>query len=520
MSEPVSAQKYPRYAAHAPVDVVVGDDVVIRGLAMANVSRGGLFVVIDNPPPPGSRLDLKVWAGDEPLHAAARVVHVRDPATGDVTGTPPGMGLEFEDLAPSARARLDRFVDGLAKAVQDSATTSNVLKAEPPVPTVEEAACRRTPRYVAEDDVAIALGSGQTGEGTLLDISLGGAFVRSAERPAPTSDVTIMLDLGVGREALRGVVVHRREEGAAGFGLRFLALGETQKERLQRFLDGRVPVVALPDEHGQARADVADVMRTVRRLFDGIERGSSRAALGLSMHADQSEIDDALDRMAALFSAPPEAATIPQRTRVEAALRVVHKMQNRVAVEAQVRRRADADAPTRTLGHAEVKLLLEEADRYQAAGRLDDEHRVLGVVLKMAPDELHLGRSLRLRVALLESEIVARHARELLENARIYADSGLKDIALDFIRDAIVRCQRKSVFTEALQLFVRVGASRDAVRLAKDLIEADPDCIPAWQALFVLYRRHGHVALAKRAGRELVRLRPDDKQLKRLVDSL
>lgn len=80
-----------------------------------NVNEGGLFIETETPPPAETRvaLEFKLPGSDEPIQARGRVAWIRgaSPEEG-----PAGMGVEFEQLGPDARSRIDALVRQLRSA--------------------------------------------------------------------------------------------------------------------------------------------------------------------------------------------------------------------------------------------------------------------------------------------------------------------------------------------------------------------------------------------------------------------
>ena len=76
-----------------------------------DVSKGGLFLELDEPLAPGTKIEFRLKIGDEDLISGlGRVAWARgpDPSEGH---RPPGVGVEFIELAGSSRRVVDAFVD-------------------------------------------------------------------------------------------------------------------------------------------------------------------------------------------------------------------------------------------------------------------------------------------------------------------------------------------------------------------------------------------------------------------------
>ena len=78
-----------------------------------NLSAGGIFVATDDPPVPGTPVELRLELPGEPLPLAlpATVRHLVPP--GDAAGRHPGAGLAFDTLDGDLRARLDAYLTDL-----------------------------------------------------------------------------------------------------------------------------------------------------------------------------------------------------------------------------------------------------------------------------------------------------------------------------------------------------------------------------------------------------------------------
>ncbi len=77
----------------------------------ANVNEGGIFIETDerHPPETAVSLQFQLPGCDEPLLVSGRVVWSHSGGRGQQ----PGIGIEFEDLDPMARQRVDALVRSL-----------------------------------------------------------------------------------------------------------------------------------------------------------------------------------------------------------------------------------------------------------------------------------------------------------------------------------------------------------------------------------------------------------------------
>lgn len=80
-----------------------------------DINEGGLFIETEKPHLPGTEVSMQFHlpGTDEVVETIGRVVRVSRGGT----GAPPGMGIEFDELKPDDRKRIDRIVRSLrAKA--------------------------------------------------------------------------------------------------------------------------------------------------------------------------------------------------------------------------------------------------------------------------------------------------------------------------------------------------------------------------------------------------------------------
>jgi uncharacterized protein (TIGR02266 family) len=76
-----------------------------------DINEGGLFIETEKPHQPGTEVVMQFHlpGSEEVLRTVGRVVRV---SSGDV-GSPPGMGIEFDELTPVDRDKIDRIVRAL-----------------------------------------------------------------------------------------------------------------------------------------------------------------------------------------------------------------------------------------------------------------------------------------------------------------------------------------------------------------------------------------------------------------------
>lgn len=79
-----------------------------------DINEGGLFIETEKPHAPGTEVSMQFHlpGSDEVVETVGRVVRVSKGGG----GAPPGMGIEFDELRPDDRHRIDRIVRALRSA--------------------------------------------------------------------------------------------------------------------------------------------------------------------------------------------------------------------------------------------------------------------------------------------------------------------------------------------------------------------------------------------------------------------
>lgn len=122
MDEPSSSgpRRAPRFISKAAVEVSIASRAELQTLYSHDISKGGLFVVTDDPPPLRTSVSVTLATDDGQLGLKAEVVHVVDPVQAAQRNHPAGVGLQFIDLTPELRTRIQSYVDGLAARLSAS----------------------------------------------------------------------------------------------------------------------------------------------------------------------------------------------------------------------------------------------------------------------------------------------------------------------------------------------------------------------------------------------------------------
>ena len=77
----------------------------------SNLSRGGVFILCDTPPPVNESVDVHLELPDGEVVSSKGVVVHRAPPGGNA---PAGVGVQFVDAADRFRERIDRYMETLA----------------------------------------------------------------------------------------------------------------------------------------------------------------------------------------------------------------------------------------------------------------------------------------------------------------------------------------------------------------------------------------------------------------------
>jgi len=108
---PGNQRGFPRHEVTLAVRFRTARDFVLEHAT--NISRGGMFIQTDDPPPLDStvQVELSLPGDPAPVLTNGIVVH-RQLAVG---GKTPGVGVQFIDASDGFRERIDRYMDSLAK---------------------------------------------------------------------------------------------------------------------------------------------------------------------------------------------------------------------------------------------------------------------------------------------------------------------------------------------------------------------------------------------------------------------
>ena len=124
-------RRYPRLVGNRLAQVELSHREELRQLWVRDISKGGVFIETNEPPPTGTRLEVRLKTPDGAISLHGLVVHVVEAASAERFKMPPGVGLQFVDLNPENRRSIQEYVDGLkAKLTSELAPYDNISSEE------------------------------------------------------------------------------------------------------------------------------------------------------------------------------------------------------------------------------------------------------------------------------------------------------------------------------------------------------------------------------------------------------
>lgn len=115
-------REHARYDADLSVDWANGDHFLFSYIT--NISKMGIFIRSDDPPPVGTELRLRFGLADADQLAIDGVVAWINPVREDGDNPNPGMGVQFVNLTAEQREQVVAVVRTIAYLQDDDATAS------------------------------------------------------------------------------------------------------------------------------------------------------------------------------------------------------------------------------------------------------------------------------------------------------------------------------------------------------------------------------------------------------------
>ncbi len=126
-------RQHPRFVVSGLFEVTLKSGDVSRTLPLEDLSLGGLFVRTSNPPELQTEFTVFLEGDHVEVEARAQVVRIVTEEEGKRLGCPPGIGLQFEDLARDEELALEKYLRWIVGSVTDdlkfTRAESKLLKA-------------------------------------------------------------------------------------------------------------------------------------------------------------------------------------------------------------------------------------------------------------------------------------------------------------------------------------------------------------------------------------------------------
>ena len=123
-------RRYPRLIGDRLARVELNHREELRQLWVRDISKGGVFIETAEPPPTGTRLEVRLETPDGGLSLHGQVVHVVDAASAKRFNMPAGVGLQFVDLNADNRRAIQEYVDGLRAQLSTDLTATDGVSDE------------------------------------------------------------------------------------------------------------------------------------------------------------------------------------------------------------------------------------------------------------------------------------------------------------------------------------------------------------------------------------------------------
>jgi hypothetical protein len=333
MASPPSSdrRRLPRTRKHLDVSLREPGSAgeVSRGVTL-DISYSGAFVRAKGPWRVGSRLSLELCSKGRSVAAEAQVARIADAPAAGQAASPSGLGVHFLSTGEVLRELLPH-VDFTPISVPDVAVRREY---------------RRVPKHLDVRFVDRGAAPAEPRRGTTLDISPGGAFVRTSMPMAAAA--RLRLDLGHGGRwiTVEGVVLRAQRHPAhlqsvmpSGMAIRFLTVPELLRELLPGIdaeLGPRAPVAASSSTASVQPPALAAAPRAAPRSGRGSTEAASAGKARLRF-ADPDELRRLLDgdlRAGALFVSTSSPS--PLHAVIDVEISVEGQQRPPVRVEARV----------------------------------------------------------------------------------------------------------------------------------------------------------------------------------------
>jgi molecular chaperone DnaK len=103
-------RREPRFVSATQVEMSIADPSEFHTLWTENISRGGMFIRTESPPPVGTKIGIRINVQQGVLAFSGTVVHAVDRAQARHLGRTAGIGVKFDEIPEQARQSLERYV--------------------------------------------------------------------------------------------------------------------------------------------------------------------------------------------------------------------------------------------------------------------------------------------------------------------------------------------------------------------------------------------------------------------------
>jgi uncharacterized protein (TIGR02266 family) len=155
-------RRHPRFEARERVRLELDGRASFEELWTRDISRGGMFVQTDEPPPLGTQVNVQVETPDGEVGLMGEVVHVLDHLTARQFGQRPGIGLQFAPVDDEKRRAIESYVDGLSRRLEQT------LSLDEDDAQALQTAVRALFAGYEENDVYAAVGVGPLDSSTVI----------------------------------------------------------------------------------------------------------------------------------------------------------------------------------------------------------------------------------------------------------------------------------------------------------------------------------------------------------------
>jgi Tfp pilus assembly protein PilZ len=135
---PPRTRAHSRVAAPDRIEVKVEEREDLKELWVRDISRGGIFVQTETPPPFGQPIEVRIETRDGTISLQGQVVHVVDAKAAATSGMTPGVGVQFVNLGPEQRKAIQDLIEG----IQSIAKKKESAPAEEEAPAEVESAVK------------------------------------------------------------------------------------------------------------------------------------------------------------------------------------------------------------------------------------------------------------------------------------------------------------------------------------------------------------------------------------------